>query len=111
MKVVVGETIDAWMLWLVVVQVLTLLMVIRQSGKIRRLERTLLDSSRTRRSRREQGAAPEEEAPALSEFEQQQAEVKEQKDEFKRFLEADPARKLLAKKEQFAAYRQWRAEQ
>lgn len=111
MKVVVGETIDAWMLLLVVVQLVTLFLLIGQNGKIRRLESLLRDSSRSSRSRRGQSQEAPEVAPELSEFEQKQAEVKEQKDEFKRFLEADPSRKLLAKKEQFAAYRQWRAEQ
>lgn len=108
MKVVVGETIDGWMLLLVVVQLVTLCFVLSQNGKIRRLENQLRNSSRSKRG---QGKGAPETAPELSEFEQKQAEVQEQKDEFKRFLDADPSRKLLAKKEQFAAYRQWRAEQ
>ena len=55
-------------------------------------------------------AAPSVEDPAES-LREQKAGTQEQKRQFKLFLEEDPSRAELPKKEQFAAFRKWRSEQ
>ena len=89
-------------LWVVLgligfLQILGLIGQIRQGRRLRRLERSL---------------QPEEkewiaEMPRES-LETRQTEVKESKKQFQAFLEEDPSRKELPKKEQFAEFRKWR---
>jgi hypothetical protein len=68
----------------------------RLSGKVDRLSRRLT-------------AAPAEAAPAPERSERAESAA-EQTKWFEAFLEEDAARRELPKKEQFAAFRRWRAE-
>lgn len=77
-----------------VFQFILLLLVLGLSGRIKRLSRSL--------SRQERQIAPE-----LAEKNEATAD---QKKWFEVFLNEDPARRELPKKEQFAAFRRWRAE-
>ena len=60
----------------------------------------------TRLSRKE----AQREAPAVPELTEQREANSEQKQLFRLFLEENPARRELSKKEQFAAFRRWREE-
>ncbi len=77
-----------------VFQFILLLLVLGLSGKIKRLSRAV--------SRPEPQTAPE-----LAEKKEATAD---QKKWFEVFLDEDPARRELPKKDQFAAFRRWREE-
>lgn len=77
-----------------VFQFILLLLVLGLSGKIKRLSRSL--------SRQEPQIA--------SELAEKKEATADQKKWFEVFLEEDPARRELPKKEQFAAFRRWREE-
>lgn len=79
---------------LVVLQLLVLVALFRLSGRISRLARSMAGSPR-----------PESRGTALT----KEAKGGSRK-AFERFLEEDPARRDLPKKEQFAAFRRWREE-
>jgi hypothetical protein len=80
---------------LVVLQLLVLVALSRLSGRVSRLAR----SNPAPSSPDGRGTAPAKEAAG------------ESGKWFERFLEEDPARRDLPKKEQFAAFRRWRDEQ
>lgn len=75
-------------------QFLLLILVLRVSGKVSSLARQIASSSR------ESSLAPE--------LIHRKEENSEQKKWFAAFLDEDPSRKELPKKEQFAAFRKWR---
>lgn len=75
-------------------QLVLLMMVLSLSKKVARL------------SRKE----AQREVPAVAELAEQKEANSEQKQLFRLFLEEDPARGELSKKEQFAAFRRWREE-
>lgn len=91
-----------WVLISVVIllQVILLIGQMRQSRRLKRLERMRNASIPT------QETAPNGGAESLDE---RKSEVKEKKELFQEFLEEDPARKELPKKEQFAEFRKWRS--
>ena len=77
-------------------QILLLFAVMALAGKVARLARML---------------ASRDAAPAAGpELAQKKEENSEQKKQFAKFLEEDPARRELPKKEQFAEFRKWRDE-
>ena len=85
-------------LWITLGTILLLLLL--QFAAILRLGR--------RTKRLEQRLAPARTAkPSLKE---QKAATREQKQWFEAYLDEEPARRQLPKKEQFAGYRRWRAE-
>ncbi|MBK1826319.1 hypothetical protein [Haloferula rosea] len=91
-----------WVL-LSVVAVLQLLLLIgqlRQGRRLKRLER----KASTRAGEPELGPRAAQEA-----LEERKTDVKEKKQLFQEFLEEDPSRKELPKKEQFAEFRKWRS--
>ena len=77
-------------------QLVLLIAVLRLSGRVSRLFRLIA------------GSAP----PAISsqELADRKETTSEQKKWFEEFLEEDSSRRDLPKKEQFAAFRQWREE-
>jgi hypothetical protein len=77
-------------------QFLLLVAVLRLSGKISALSRQVASASR------EPAYGPE--------LVHRKEENSEQKKWFAQFLEEEPARRDLPKKEQFAAFRKWREE-
>ncbi|WP_035612409.1 hypothetical protein [Haloferula sp. BvORR071] len=81
---------------LLLFQVLLLLVVLALSGKVSRLARMI--------AARDAGPA------AGPELTQKKEENSEQKKQFAKFLEENPSRKELPKKEQFAEFRKWRDE-
>lgn len=80
---------------LVVLQLLVLVVLSRLSGRISRLARS---NPAPPRPEGRDAASPKEAAGESNRW-------------FERFLEEDPARRDLPKKEQFAAFRRWRDEQ
>jgi len=78
----------------VFLQLLLLIAVLRLSGRVSRLFRLIAEP-----------------APSVSpELADRKEATGEQKKWFAEFLEEDPSRRDLPKKEQFAAFRQWREE-
>lgn len=92
-------------LWIVLglvlfLQILLLIGQVRQGRRLRRIERS-------------QGMGHEsiERLPEISResLDERKSEVKENKQLFQEFLEEDPSRKELPKREQFAEFRKWRS--
>lgn len=77
-------------------QFILFLLIVGLSGKIKRLSRML---------------ARQEEPQVGPELAEKKEASADQKKWFEIFLEEDPARRELPKKEQFAAFRAWRGEQ
>lgn len=78
-----------------------LILVLRISGKLNRLESLISQS----KSRSGVAATPAESSPAAP-----SAAETSPGGAFEAFLAEDPSRRELSKSEQFAAYRQWRQE-
>lgn len=95
--------VDVSVTLLVLMGILTLLVLMVWMGqfgigaRLRRIERQL----------RQMAVQEEAEPPALGE---RQAETKHQKRLFQEFLDEDPYRRKLPKREQFAGFRKWRSE-
>lgn len=92
-------------LWVVLgsiglLQVLLLVGQVRQGRRLRQLES----------SQPKPDPEPLPDLPQMEALEARQAEVHESKRHFQEFLDEDPARKEMSKKEQFAEFRKWRAE-
>lgn len=79
---------------LVVLQLLVLVVLLRLSGRVTRLSRRTAEPGQ----------------PATRELGERKESSADQKKSFALFLAEDPARALLPKKEQFAAFRRWREE-
>jgi hypothetical protein len=70
-------------------------------------------ATRLGRIERRQALAHEEQHAALhpgESLDERKASNRENKQAFRKFLEEDPERRKLPKKEQFASYRKWRHE-
>ena len=89
-----------FLLGLVVLQLLLIGGLLSQRSRLKRMESLLSKYDRS---------APSKVESTIQDGEEKQSGVQEGGEAFQQFLDEDPSRLSLPKKEQFATYREWRS--